>query len=200
MRHPVPHHVFLPVIVAVFVVASCTSANAPSGGYVSGDEMYQSESGTTATETVMDATLSAPAYEAIGPSCTSAHPDLVVQMQEQLNAERERLNLKPLEFVENLTFAAQAHACDMATMGRLQVAGSNGSSVVHRVRAVEYKACSSAQLTGRRNDGYSQVVKWMDSAPDREVIVHKKFDDAGIGIVRIGGTYLWSVVMADRCS
>ncbi|WBU59347.1 CAP domain-containing protein [Paracoccus albus] len=146
-----------------------------------------------------DPGLPAPAVEAIGPVCAPADAGAVEQMKERINAERTALGRSPLTFRDNLTFAAQAHACDMATMGRASVAGSNGSSVVHRVRAVEYSACSSAQLIGRSGDAYSQMANWMAHEPDEEVLVHQKFDDAGIGVVNMGGRLWWSVVMADNC-
>ncbi|WBU55458.1 CAP domain-containing protein [Paracoccus sediminicola] len=147
-----------------------------------------------------DPTLPDPAVQAIGPVCAAPNAALVAEMQQQINAERERLGKSPVDFVENLTFAAQAHACDMATMGRPTVVGSNGSSVVHRVRAVEYTACSSAQLIGRSGDAYAQSAAWMNQAPDEEILIHQKFDDAGVGVVQQGGRFWWSVVMADNCS
>ncbi|SDE11956.1 Cysteine-rich secretory protein family protein [Paracoccus isoporae] len=146
-----------------------------------------------------DPSLPDPAVESLAPVCAAADAAQVAQMQEQINAERVRLGRSPLSFQDNLAFAAQAHACDMATMGRATVAGSNGSSVVHRVRAVEYAACSSAQLIGRSGDAYSQAAAWMGHVPDEEILVHQKFDDAGVGVVRSGGQQWWSVVMADSC-
>ena len=41
---------------------------------------------------------------------------------------------------------------------------------------------------------------WMAHGPDAEIILHNKFDDAGVGVVQVGGTYWWSVVMADNCN
>ncbi|MBA4490013.1 CAP domain-containing protein [Paracoccus sp. S1E-3] len=143
--------------------------------------------------------LPAPSEEALAPICAAPDNALIEQLQQQMNAQRESLGKKPVRFKKNLAFAAQAHACDMATMGRMSVAGSNGSSVVHRVRAVEYGACSSAQLIGRAGDGAAQVAAWMAHDPDEEILVHNKFDDAGVGVVQMGGTYWWSVVMADSC-
>ena len=144
-------------------------------------------------------TLPDPSEQALAPICAAPDAAVIEQLQSQMNTERESRGKKPVRFKKNLAFAAQAHACDMATMGRMSVAGSNGSSVVHRVRAVEYGACSSAQLIGRARDGYSQVAAWMTHDPDEEILVHNKFDDAGVGVVQVGGTYWWSVVMADSC-
>lgn len=147
-----------------------------------------------------DQSLPSPTEQALAPICAAPDAAVVEQLQQQMNSEREARGKSPVKFVKNLTFAAQAHACDMATMGKLTVAGSNGSSVVHRVRAVEYGACSSAQLIGRARDGQAQMATWMAQGPDAEIIVHNKFDDAGVGVVQVGGTYWWSVVMADNCS
>ncbi|MFV0408517.1 MAG: CAP domain-containing protein [Paracoccus sp. (in: a-proteobacteria)] len=148
---------------------------------------------------IRDSALSDPAVEYATPLCTTANPLLVEQIQTQLNEARDLAGKEPLTFRGDLDFAAQAQACDMATMGRLNVAGSNGSSVVERVRAVEYRACASAQLVGNSPDAYSQLAYWLERAPDREVIVHNKFDDAGIGVVQSGGKMWWSLVMTDNC-
>ncbi|MFD1797539.1 CAP domain-containing protein [Paracoccus aurantiacus] len=148
---------------------------------------------------VADQSLPEPAVEELAPVCAAPDPAMIARLEEQVNAERVRLGRSPLKFKENLAFAAQAHACDMASMNRLTVAGSNGSSVVNRVRAVEYTACSSAQLIGRAGDDYSQMSRWMGYKPDQEILVHNKFDDAGVGVVQSGGTYWWSLVLADHC-
>lgn len=186
-----PSRLFMALIgVAALGLAGCTADEFASAG---------DSNASLSVGQVFDPTLPDPAVEAIGPVCAAPDADLVAQMQEQINAERVRIGRSPLKFVENLGFAAQAHACDMATMGRATVVGSNGSSVVHRVRAVEYTACSSAQLIGRARDPYAQVAAWMGHPPDEEIAVHQKFDDAGIGVVQSGGRYWWSVVMADNC-
>lgn len=176
--------------VPVLALGACSPDNLATAG----------DSSRPASITPMgDPSLPAPAVEALGPVCVPADPAQIAQMEERLNAERTALGRSPLKFKENLGFAAQAHACDMATMGRATVAGSNGSSVVNRVRAVEYRACSSAQVVGRGGDAYGQVNNWMAHRPDQEVLVHQKFDDAGVGVVNMGGRLWWSVVLADRC-
>lgn len=185
---------FGPLTIALASTALAISACSPDNLATAGDS-----SRTVSVIPMGDPALPAPAVEALGPTCAAADPAQVAQMQERINAERTALGRSPLEFQQNLTFAAQAHACDMATMGRASVAGSNGSSVVHRVRAVEYSACSSAQIVGRSGDAYSQMSNWMAHEPDEEVLVHQKFDDAGVGVVNMGGRLWWSVVMADNC-
>lgn len=178
---------------AIAVIASL-AACAPEDMTAAGDSVAPG-----GTLPIANAGLPAPAVEALGPVCNPADPAAVAQMGEQINAERVRLGKTPLGFADNLTFAAQSHACDMATTGQLGVAGSNGSSVVHRVRAVEYAACSSAQLIGRTAGAAAQTRAWMNVKADQEILVHQKFDEAGIGLVRSGGREWWSVVMADNC-
>jgi uncharacterized protein YkwD len=185
---------FGPLTIALATTALAIAACAPDNLATAGDSAR-----TVSVIPMGDPTLPAPAVEALGPVCAAADPAQVTQMQERINAERVALGRSPLKFRENLTFAAQAHACDMATMGKATVSGSNGSSVVHRVRAVEYSACSSAQIVGRSGDAYSQISNWMAQEPDQEVLVHQKFDDGGVGVVNMGGRLWWSVVMADNC-
>ncbi|WP_313135293.1 CAP domain-containing protein [Paracoccus jeotgali] len=144
--------------------------------------------------------LPAPATEELAPLCPAPDPAQLAVLEQQINAERTRLGRSALTFRPELAVAAQAHACDMARMGRLAVAGSNGSSVVDRIRAVNYAACSSAQLIGQQGGATGQMAQWLAHKPDQEILVHNKFDDAGIGMVASGGRYWWSLVMADRCS
>ena len=184
MFRPLFRSLSITLAVPVLALAACSPDNLATAG---------DSSRPVAITPMADPTLPAPAVEALGPVCAAADPAMVAQIQEQLNAERVALGRSPLNFPENLTFAAQAHACDMATMGRATVAGSNGSSVVHRVRAVEYSACSSAQLIGRAGSAYGQMSTWMGHEPDQEVLVHQKFDDAGVGVVNMGGRMWWSV-------
>lgn len=183
-----------PLTVALAAAVLAISACAPENHATAGD--------SARTVTVIptgDPTLPAPAVQTLGPVCAAADPAMVAQLQDRINAERVALGRSALTFRDNLTFAAQAHACDMATMGKATVAGSNGSSVVHRVRAVEYAACSSAQLIGRAGSASGQISTWMSHDPDQEVLVHQKFDDAGVGVVNMGGRLWWSLVMADNC-
>ena len=181
---------FLAVAAAALALGACSPENLASAG---------DSSKAAGIVAMADQSLPAPSEEALAPICAAPGAALIAEIEQQLNAERTTRGRSPLKFRKNLTFAAQAHACDMATMGQLSVAGSNGSSVVHRVRAVEYGACSSAQLIGRAGDGYSQMRAWMAQDADAEIIIHNKFDDAGVGVVQVGGTYWWSVVMADSC-
>ncbi|NHF71819.1 CAP domain-containing protein [Paracoccus xiamenensis] len=181
---------FLTVTAAALALGACSPDNLASAG---------DSSQAVGIVPIANQSLPDPIEQELAPICSAPNAALIEQVQQQLNTEREARGRKPLKFKENLTFAAQSQACDMATMGRLSVVGSNGSSVVHRVRAVEYGACSSAQLIGRAGDGFAQVAAWMAHDPDEEIIVHNKFDDAGVGVVQMGGSYWWSVVMADSC-
>ncbi len=148
---------------------------------------------------VADSSLPAPAVQQLAPICAAPDQTMITLMQDGINAERERLGRSPLKFKPKLDEAAQAHACDMVSVGKLTVAGSNGSSVVDRVRAVRYGACSTAQLIGRAGDSATQLSRWIGYTPDEEILTHQKFDDAGLGLVQSGGTYWWSLVMADTC-
>lgn len=183
-----------PILTAA-VAALSLSGCSPDNAAAAGDSVQP-----LTTVAMADPTLPAPAEQSLAPICAAPSDAMIAEVQQQLNTERESRGKSKLKFLKNLSFAAQAHACDMASMGKLSVAGSNGSSVVHRVRAVEYGACSSAQLIGRAGDGYTQMAAWMAHGPDAEIIIHNKFDDAGVGVVQVGGTYWWSVVMADSCN
>ncbi|MBU2956685.1 CAP domain-containing protein [Paracoccus sp. 1_MG-2023] len=95
---------------------------------------------------------------------------------------------------------AQSHACDMALTGRADVAGSNGSNVVDRARAVGYPTCGVVQLVGSGTSPEGMVANWLVPGPNREQVLGQLSFDIGSGVARGADGRLWhSVVLGNDC-
>lgn len=117
-----------------------------------------------------------------------------------VNATRLAEGKTELAADERLNRIALSHACDMAQRGRLDVAGSNGSNVVDRARAVDYPTCGVVQLVGRGVGPTAVVANWMAQPPQREQVLGQLSYQIGSGAVRGGDGQLWySVVLGNNC-
>ena len=104
-----------------------------------------------------------------------------------VNAERARRGLPPLRASRLLTTAAQRHSRDMVLRGFFAHDSPSGATVRDRVARTGY-------LHGRwslgENIGWMTapsaagiVQAWMDSPGHRAMILHRAFQEAGVGVV-----------------
>lgn len=140
-----------------------------------------------------------PAEEALAAQCTG-DATLAAQVDAAVNAAREAQGKTPLKTAPALSLIAQSHACDMARTGRLDVEGSNGSSVVDRARAANYPVCGAVQLVGRGGGPGDAVARWMGAEAQRTELLGQSSHELGSGtaIGADGQTY-YSVVLGDNC-
>jgi len=144
--------------------------------------------------------LPPPADETLATICAPADPSQTTAMLAAVNEERGRQGRSPLVLSARLNEAAQAHSCDMARMGRLSVAGSNGNSVLDRVRAVDYGACGAAQNIARTGQPPAALARsWAMGKVTWDNLGDQKFDDVGIGAQSDAGGTWWTVVFGERC-
>ena len=145
--------------------------------------------------------LPAPAVETLATtSCAPPDPNRVAAMLAAVNAERARLGRSPLVLEAQLQAAAQAHSCDMLRMGRATIVGSNGNSVLDRVRATGYPACAAAQNVATTGQSPAALARSMATNKlQRDNIADQKFDDIGIGAQPGPGGIWWSLVFGERC-
>lgn len=100
-----------------------------------------------------------------------------------INAERSQRGMAPLATDPRLTSAAQAHACDSATRGRMGHEGSDGSTLADRVQREGYRYRSIAENVALGYPGPAAVVQgWMGSSGHRRNILTRNARDAGIGL------------------
>ena len=141
----------------------------------------------------------APAEQALAASCTG-DPALSAQMVQAVNAARAAEGKTVLDPNAKLDQIAQSHACDTAAMGRATVAGSNGSNVVDRARAVDYPTCGVVQLVSVGGTPTGVVSGWLASIPHRDELLGQPSEQVGAGVTRgADGRLWWSVVMGERC-
>lgn len=142
----------------------------------------------------------APAEQSLASICT-ADTASQEQMAEAVNAARAAQGKTILAVNPELNQIAQSHACDMAATGRATVAGSNGSNIVDRARAVGYPTCGVAQLVSVGGAPSGIIAGWMTSKPHRVELLGQMSDEVGTGVVQgADGRLWWSVVLGDDCS
>lgn len=141
-----------------------------------------------------------PAQEALALSCSNDGINAGA-MVEAVNAVRGAEGKVILAAENRLDGVAQSHACDVVRIGKPTVAGSNGSSIVDRARAVDYPTCGVIQLVAVGGSASEVVSRWMGSGPHREQLLGDLSDDVGAGVT-LGpdGRRWWSLVIGDNCS
>lgn len=140
-----------------------------------------------------------PAEEALALQC-SGDALAAQQLREGIAAARATEGKTALTESELLNRIAASHACDMARMGRADVAGSNGSNVVDRARAVGYPTCGVVQLVGSGSSAPATVAGWMVPGPNREQVLGQLSYEIGTGSARSADGRMWhSAVLGNDC-
>lgn len=140
-----------------------------------------------------------PAEEALAASC-QGDTAIAAQLDAAINAARQAEGKTLLDSAPLLTRIAQSHACDMAALGRVDVEGSNGSSVVDRARAVGYPTCGVVQLVGRGGGPADAVANWLAREAQRTELLGQTSRQLGSGhAVGADGAVYYSVVLGDSC-
>lgn len=140
----------------------------------------------------------APAEQALVAQCTG-DAAMAAQLDAAVNAARQAEGKILLDPAPRLAQVAQSHACDMAALGRVDVEGSNGSSVVDRARAVGYPACGVVQLVGRGGPA-DAVAGWLSQDAQRTELLGQPSRQIGSGVATgADGRPYFSVVLGDNC-
>lgn len=120
------------------------------------------------------------------------------QVRQMLNGFRAEQGLGPLAPSTRLERAAEAHALDMARKGFFDHRGSDGSTVMDRVRQAGYGACAIAENIAQGQTSVSEVLgAWLQSDGHRANMLHPQVVD--YGLVRASGD-IWVLVLGrDGC-
>ena len=141
----------------------------------------------------------APADQALAAEC-SGDMDAGQHLSAGVNAARAVEGKNALAPNAELDRIALSHACDMARMGRADVAGSNGSNVVDRARSVGYPTCGVVQLVGAGGTPEGTVNAWLIPGPQREQVLGQLSYQIGSGVARGADGRLWhSTVLGNNC-
>ncbi len=122
-----------------------------------------------------------------------------------INAERARYNLIALAWDADLCRAARGHSGDMARVGKLNHAGSDGSDASMRARNHGSGGWRAVGENIAFNQGFEDPVafaleRWMKSSKHRENILNPMWTRAALGIARAsdGSVYFTQVFVAER--
>ncbi|MGR3377200.1 CAP domain-containing protein [Salipiger abyssi] len=109
-------------------------------------------------------------------------PDAPVDPDRAVNDYRAAHELPRLSRTPQLVAAAEAHASDMARTGTVGHVGSDGSSILDRVRAQGYDAARVAENAGWTARGFATVLEGWDESPShRKTLRLREVTDYGIG-------------------
>lgn len=115
------------------------------------------------------------------------------QARQMLNGMRAEQGLSPVKPSGQLEQAAMAHAMDMSRNKFFAHQGSDGSSVMKRVRRTGYGPCTVAENIAHGQQSLTEVMaSWAKSPGHRKNILNRKVTH--YGLVKAPGNY-WVLVL-----
>ena len=130
---------------------------------------------------------------------SAAQSDPAAEMLARINAVRIAQKLPPYAYSEKLAAAAQAHSKDMAAAGKVDRAGTDGSSPKSRILAAGYGQWTIGPVVDEAiyggTDGLQGAFEWWMNAPtDNGRLLSTRFREVGIGAATAsnGWTY-WTL-------
>ena len=136
---------------------------------------------------------------AVRPKASPSRNDVRNNVLKLVNQQRARYGISPLRTSQKLTEAAQSHSEDMARRRKMSHTGSDGSTVMTRVKRTDYEPRTVAENVARGQDSSRDVVKeWMNSRGHRKNILNSAYTEIGVGVVYGNGGPYWTQVFARR--
>jgi uncharacterized protein YkwD len=133
----------------------------------------------------------------VSPSAAQADPAL--ELLVRINAARVAQGLPPYALSEKLAAAAQTHSKDMAATGRVDRAGSDGSTPKSRILAAGYGQWTIGPVVdeaiyGGTGGAPGAFDWWMSTETDKARILSARFREVGIGAVTApNGWIYWTL-------
>ncbi len=125
---------------------------------------------------------------------------LVDEIAASVNATRRANGESTLRMNRRLGRAAAAHACDMMEHDFFDHQGTDGSTVLMRVENTGYRQCLVGENLAWGYPESARIVReWMQSAGHREIMLHPRIEEFGIGISQGENGPYWVMVVAKRC-
>ena len=124
--------------------------------------------------------------------------DSAIVLFDRTNALRAQNGLPPYKLNDKLNASAQRHSQDMAGTGKIDHAGSDGSTARRRILDTGYEA----QFTGENIYGGMVTVDdawdyWVNDPPHRDILLNKLFTDIGVSVVKgTRGRYYYTMDLA----
>ncbi len=132
----------------------------------------------------------------VAPAAASA---FAADILSRVNAERTASGFAPVRADARVTRAAQKHACDVAAMGKLSHAGSDGSSLTRRLGREGVLGVAAIENAGL---GYptpaGTMAGWLASPGHRTNLFNPGMRRLGVGIAdTANGQRVWILVMVQ---
>jgi uncharacterized protein YkwD len=130
-------------------------------------------------------------------AATTPYAELEEHFHQQVNEERARRHLIPLERTPELDAVARAHSTDMARRGFFSHVNPEGLNPLDRLQAAGVEdftlAAENAGLTDRGNPNREILQGWIASPVHRENLHAPPFNRTGIGIAQAAdGTFYFT--------
>lgn len=130
--------------------------------------------------------------------------EMVRQIGQMMNEERQRRGLQPLSYSTGLARVAGRHACDMVQRNYFSHVSPNGSTPMRRAKAEGVCTRVTAENIAM---GYSSADRafrgWMDSRGHYENMMSSRVSEVGIAVVEPqpgqGGGRRWVMVLSRGC-
>lgn len=130
---------------------------------------------------------------------SAAQGDPAAELLVHINAARLAQGLAPYALNEKLTTVARAHSQDMAATGRVDRAGSDGSTPKSRILSVGYSQWAIGPVVdeaiyGGTGGAQGAFDWWMSTETDKARILSTRFREVGIGAVTApNGWIYWTL-------
>jgi uncharacterized protein YkwD len=106
----------------------------------------------------------------------------VAQALAEVNSYRASAGLPGLSTDRKLEKTAENHACDMARMGHYSHIGSNGSELVDRLKAQNYRYRAANENVGQFRPSTSAAGWWFNSPGHKANMLSPKIKSVGFGV------------------
>ena len=126
---------------------------------------------------------------------------VVLDIVNLINAERELQGVNPLYVNDALMLAAQRHSDDMANGEFLSHTGTNGSEFWERMAEAGYVMMAGAENVQSRNDLNAVVAYdlWRNSLSHYENMINPEYREIGLAYAQsASGTYYFTMLLGNR--
>lgn len=137
-----------------------------------------------------------------GPAAAACRADLsaATGMTAAVNTLRAKAGLAAVQVSDALNKAAAAHVCDMASRGFFDHKGSDGSTIMTRIRRAGCRPRIAAEnIAWGFTDPGKVLSQWMGSAGHRQNILHSRVRQVGIAQASGGGRVYWVMTFGAGC-
>ncbi|MCC8026828.1 MAG: CAP domain-containing protein [Clostridium sp.] len=113
-----------------------------------------------------------------------------------VNSEREKKNLDPLEWDDELAACAQERAYEIRELFSHTRPDGSDCFTILKEEGITYTSCGENIASGQRTPE-AVMTAWMNSSGHKKNILKTSFDRMGVGCAYINGTYYWVQIFTN---